>query len=58
MKYLSSINKRGQIVQDKRVQTIPMTLFYDADDKTFDKKEVNKNIFQMIVKGRILDEYG
>jgi hypothetical protein len=35
-----------------------MTLFYDADDKTFGKKEVNNIIFQMIVKGRILDEYG
>ena len=44
------MNKKGQIVMDKTERTIPMTLYYDMDDKKFNKKE-------MIISGRVLDEF-
>ena len=31
--FVSTINKRGKIIQDSSTQSFPMTLYYDTDSK-------------------------
>ena len=31
--FVSTVNKRGKIVQDSSTQSFPMTLYYDTDTK-------------------------